>query len=137
MSIKMIMTKLGLDSHYRGAIIVSRYLCTRGIEVAYLGNLLPEQIVDAAGRERADVLGISSMSNNHMTMIPPVLEGLREAGAGRVVVAVGGVIPEKDVEALRAAGVDCFFGPGASLADIGDRIIGAVNDSRQSDVIAK
>lgn len=116
------MAKMGLDSHYRGAIIVSRYLADRGMEVVYVGNQLPDAIVRAAVQEDVDVVGISSLSGNHLLMIPRLLEGLKGTSMEHVLVLVGGVIPPEDEERLLAAGVARVFGTGSSLKDIGDFI---------------
>lgn len=116
------MAKMGLDSHYRGAIMVSRYLADRGMEVLYVGNQLPEAIVRAAVQEDVDVVGVSSLSGNHLLMIPRLLAGLKDAGMEHVLVLVGGVIPLEDEEGLLAAGVARVFGTGSSLKEIGDFI---------------
>lgn len=127
--IRVVMAKPGLDSHYRGAVVVSRYLMASGMEVVYIGNQLPEQIVAAAVEEDADVLGISSLSGNHSVMVPPILAGLREQGAEDVLVLVGGIVPADDADALRAAGVAGVFGPGTPLEDIRQCIVGSVPKS--------
>jgi methylmalonyl-CoA mutase C-terminal domain/subunit len=116
--IKVVMAKMGLDSHYRGAIMVSKYLSDRGMEVVYIGNQVPEAIVSTVAQEDAAVLGLSSLSGNHLVMVPRVMQKMREAGLDDVLVVIGGVIPPDDREALRAAGVHGVFGTGASLEDI-------------------
>lgn len=116
--IKVVMAKMGLDSHYRGAIMVSRYLAERGMEVVYIGNQPPEAIVEAVSQEDADVLGLSSLSGNHMVMVPRILAGLQQAGLGEVLVLLGGVVPPADAAALAAQGVARVFGTGSNLAEI-------------------
>lgn len=114
--IRVVICKMGLDSHYRGAIIVARYLREQGMEVIYAGNLLPPAIAQTVAQEDADVLGLSSLSGNHRVMVPLVMDQLRELGCGQVVVVLGGVIPEEDREFLRSTGVRLMFGPGTSLS---------------------
>lgn len=116
--IKVVMAKMGLDSHYRGAVMVSKYLSDRGMEVVYVGNQMPEALAPAVAQEDAAVLGLSSLSGNHMVMVPRVLKALRQADLDDVLVVVGGVIPPDDREALLAAGVDGVFGTGSSLEEI-------------------
>ncbi len=104
--IRVLMAKVGLDGHDRGIRVVARYLRDAGMEVIYTGlHRTPEQVVAMAVQEDADVLGISILSGAHMTVIPRVLELLRAAGAGDMVVVAGGVMPDEDVSALRAMGV--------------------------------
>jgi methylmalonyl-CoA mutase C-terminal domain/subunit len=100
------MAKVGLDGHDRGIKVVARYLRDAGMEVIYTGlHRTPEQVVAMAVQEDADVLGISILSGAHMTVIPRVLELLRSAGAGDILVVAGGVMPDEDVPALKAMGV--------------------------------
>ena len=104
--IRILMAKVGLDGHDRGIKVVARYLRDAGMEVIYTGlHRTPEQVVAAAVQEDADVLGISILSGAHMTVIPRVLELLRAAGAGDILVVAGGVMPDEDVPALKALGV--------------------------------
>jgi methylmalonyl-CoA mutase C-terminal domain/subunit len=116
--IRVLITKMGLDSHYRGAIMVARYLMSEGMEVIYAGNLLPEAIVRAVVDEQPDVLGLSSLSGNHMVMVPRILTRLREEECDDVVVVLGGVIPADDRPPLTDIGVRAIFGPGANLRDV-------------------
>ncbi|MFF1720360.1 cobalamin B12-binding domain-containing protein [Streptomyces sviceus] len=116
--IRVVMAKPGLDSHYRGTMVVSRYLVQQGMEVVYVGNQTSDQIVRTVLAEDADVLGLSSLSGNHLVMVPPVLEGLRALGLDDVMVLLGGIVPSADAEELRAAGVHEVFGPGTELAAI-------------------
>jgi 2-hydroxyisobutanoyl-CoA mutase small subunit len=104
--IRVLMAKVGLDGHDRGIKVVARYLRDAGMEVIYTGlHRTPEQVVAMAVQEDADVLGISILSGAHMTVIPRVLELLRAAGAGDILVVAGGVMPDEDVPVLKAMGV--------------------------------
>ena len=113
--------KPGLDGHDRGAKIIARALRDAGMEVIYTGlHQTPEQIVSTAIQEDADAVGISILSGAHMTLVPRIVEGLREAGADDVLVVVGGTIPREDADALKAQGVAEVFTPGAPTSDIVD-----------------
>ncbi len=104
-SIRVLIAKVGLDGHDRGAKIVARCLRDAGMDVVYTGlHRTPEEVVTAAVQEDVDVLGISLLSGAHMTLIPRVVELMRRAGAGDMLLVVGGVIPDEDVPALRALG---------------------------------
>jgi len=116
--IKVVIAKVGLDSHYRGAVIIARYLMTRGMEVVYIGNQLPEGIIESVIQEDADVLGLSSLSGNHMTMVPRILKGLQDQKIDDVPVLFGGIIPKEDEKLLLDAGLTGIFGPGSRLEDI-------------------
>ena len=113
--------KPGLDGHDRGAKIIARALRDAGMEVIYTGlHQTPEQIVETAIQEDADAVGISILSGAHMTLVPRILEGLKENGVEDVLVVVGGTIPREDVVALKEQGVAEIFTPGAPLSDIVD-----------------
>ena len=113
--------KPGLDGHDRGAKIIARSLRDAGMEVIYTGlHQTPEQIVETAVQEDADAVGISILSGAHMTLVPRILEGLRENGVEDVVVVVGGTIPRDDVAALKEQGVAEIFTPGAPVSAIVD-----------------
>ena len=97
------------------------------MEVIYTGlHQTPEQIVETAIQEDADAVGVSILSGAHMTLVPRIVDGLREAGADDVLVVVGGTVPEDDAEALKSMGVAAVFGPGASTGEIVDFLRGAV-----------
>ena len=101
----MVIAKPGLDGHDRGAKVIARALRDAGMEVIYTGlHQTPEQIVETVVQEDADVIGISILSGAHMTLVPRILELLRDEGADDVLVIVGGTIPAPDAEALRAPG---------------------------------
>src|SRR3954465_7138676 len=103
--LRIIVAKAGLDGHDRGAKSVARARADAGYEVIYTGlHQTPEMIAAAAVQESADAVGLSIMSGAHMTHFPAVLEALRARGAGDVVLFGGGIVPDDDVEALRALG---------------------------------
>ena len=111
--------KVGLDGHDRGAKVIARALRDAGMEVIYTGlHQTPEQIVETAIQEDADAVGISILSGAHMTLVPRIVELLRERGAGEVLVVVGGTIPAADVAELKELGVAEVFTPGAPTRDI-------------------
>ena len=119
--------KPGLDGHDRGAKIIARALRDAGMEVIYTGlHQTPEQIVETAIQEDADAVGISILSGAHMTLVPRILDGLKENGAEDVLVVVGGTIPKEDSDELKERGVAEVFGPGAPTSDIVDFLKGAV-----------
>jgi methylmalonyl-CoA mutase, C-terminal domain len=125
--IRVVVAKPGLDGHDRGAKIIARALRDAGMEVIYTGlHQTPEQIVETAIQEDADAVGISILSGAHMTLVPRILELLRENGAEDVVVVVGGTIPADDADALRQQGVAAVYGPGAPTGEIVDFLKGAV-----------
>lgn len=121
--LRVLIAKPGLDGHDRGAKVVARALRDAGMEVIYTGlRQTPEMIVEAALQEDVDVVGLSILSGAHMTLVPRVLQGLREAGLDHVKVFVGGIIPDEDVPALKEAGVEAIFGPGTSTQTIVEAI---------------
>jgi methylmalonyl-CoA mutase, C-terminal domain len=125
--IRVVVAKPGLDGHDRGAKIIARALRDAGMEVIYTGlHQTPEQIVETAIQEDADAVGISILSGAHMTLVPRIMELLRENGAEDVLVVVGGTIPQDDADELKRGGIAEVFGPGASTSDIVDFLRGAV-----------
>ena len=119
--------KPGLDGHDRGAKIIARALRDAGMEVIYTGlHQTPEQIVETAIQEDADAVGVSILSGAHMTLVPRIVEGLRERDADDVLVVVGGTIPQDDADELKSQGVAAVFGPGATTTEIVDFLSGAV-----------
>jgi methylmalonyl-CoA mutase C-terminal domain/subunit len=114
--IRVLVAKPGLDGHDRGAKVIARALRDAGMEVIYLGlRQTPEMIVSAALQEDVQVIGLSVLSGAHNAIVPRVLDLLRENGMTGVPVVVGGTIPDKDAEDLKALGVVAVFQPGASL----------------------
>ncbi len=118
-TLRVVIAKVGLDGHDRGAKIIARALRDAGMEVIYTGlHQLPEQIVETVIQEDADAVGISILSGAHMTLVPRVVDGLRARGAEDVLVVVGGTIPGDDIEELLAGGVAAVFTPGAATSEI-------------------
>jgi methylmalonyl-CoA mutase C-terminal domain/subunit len=125
--VRVVVAKPGLDGHDRGAKIIARALRDAGMEVIYTGlHQTPEQIVETAIQEDADAVGVSILSGAHMTLVPRILDGLRENDAADVVVIAGGTIPDDDADELRRLGVAAIFTPGASMAEIVDFLQSAV-----------
>jgi methylmalonyl-CoA mutase C-terminal domain/subunit len=119
--IRVVVAKPGLDGHDRGAKIIARALRDAGMEVIYTGlHQTPEQIVETVIQEDADAVGLSILSGAHMTLVPRITKLLREQGQTEVLVTVGGIIPDDDVPALKAAGVAAVFGPGTTIASVAE-----------------
>ena len=117
--IRVVVAKPGLDGHDRGAKIIARALRDAGMEVIYTGlHQTPEQIIATVIQEDADAVGLSILSGAHMTLVPKIVEMLREQDAGDVVITVGGTIPADDVPELEKLGVASVFTPGAPTDDI-------------------
>jgi methylmalonyl-CoA mutase, C-terminal domain len=117
--LRIVLAKVGLDGHDRGIKVVARALRDAGMHVIYAGLWqTPEAVARAVADEDADWLGLSLLSGAHMTLVPRVLEVLRNQGLADVRVMVGGIIPEADVPRLQEMGVAHVFGPGTSLDDI-------------------
>jgi methylmalonyl-CoA mutase C-terminal domain/subunit len=125
--IRVVVAKPGLDGHDRGAKIIARALRDAGMEVIYTGlHQTPEQIVETVIQEDADAVGLSILSGAHMTLVPRVVELLRQQGADDVLVTVGGTIPADDIPELKDGGVSEVFTPGAPTQDIVDFIQSSV-----------
>jgi methylmalonyl-CoA mutase C-terminal domain/subunit len=117
--IRVLIAKPGLDGHDRGAKVLALALRDAGMEVIYTGlRQQPEQIVAAAIQEDVDVVGMSCLSGAHNHLFPRVVELLKAHGADDVLVVGGGTIPDRDISALQAQGVQAVFGPGSSIAEI-------------------
>ena len=130
--IRVVVAKPGLDGHDRGAKIIARALRDAGMEVIYTGlHQSPEQIVATVIQEDADAVGLSILSGAHMTLVPRIVELLRDEGVEDVIVTVGGTIPSDDIPELRELGVAAVFTPGAPTSDIIDFIKSAVSETRQ------
>ncbi len=122
---RILIARLGMDAHWRGSIVVARALRDAGMEVIYVGNQMPEKIVNSAIQENVDIIGLSSLSGNHMILAPEVVKLLRKEGLDDIMVIFGGTVPPDDVPKLKAAGIAEVFGPGTSLK----KIIGFVSRS--------
>ena len=125
--IRVVVAKPGLDGHDRGAKIIARALRDAGMEVIYTGlHQTPEQIVETVLQEDADAVGLSILSGAHMTLVPRVVELLKEQEAGDVVVTVGGTIPADDIPELKSSVSRRCSRPGAPTQDIVDFIRSSV-----------
>ena len=117
--IRIVVAKPGLDGHDRGAKIVARALRDAGHEVIYTGlHQTPEQIVETAIQEDADLIGLSVLSGAHMTLFRRLIELLKERGADDISVFGGGIIPDEDIPVLESLGVAKVFTPGATTGEI-------------------
>ncbi len=117
--IKVLLSKLGLDVHNRGIITVANELKDAGMEVIYLGNSLPREIIKAAIQEDVDVIGVSSLGGAHLTLGGELIEEVnREGLQDRMAVVIGGVFPSEDAGKLREMGFDETFLPGATREEI-------------------
>jgi len=116
--IRVLLARLGLDAHWRGSIVVAHALRDAGMEVIYIGNQMPKEIVETAIQEDVDIIGLSSLSGNHMILAPEVVKILREKGMRETPVVLGGTVPPDDIPRLKEAGIVGVFGPGSSLKEI-------------------
>ena len=119
--IKVLVGKVGLDGHERGALVVAMGLRDAGMEVVYTGiRNTPEQIVAAAIQEDVDAIGLSSLSGGHMAQFKRVLQLLKKEKVKGKLVFAGGIIPEDDAQKLKKLGIQAVFGPGSSIASIAE-----------------
>jgi methylmalonyl-CoA mutase C-terminal domain/subunit len=117
--IRVLIAKAGLDGHDRGAKVVAAALRDAGMEVIYTGlRKTPEMIVEAALQEDVDAIGVSILSGAHMTIFPRIVKLMKERHLGDVLLFGGGIIPDKDIEKLKAMGVGELFTPGTSTIEI-------------------
>ena len=117
--IRVLVAKPGLDGHDRGAKVIARALRDAGMEVIYTGlRQTPEMIVNAALQEDVQVIGLSILSGAHNAIVPRVIELLKQNRMEDVLLIVGGIIPDQDIEALKKAGVAAVFQPGTSMEEI-------------------
>ncbi|HKI79666.1 MAG TPA: cobalamin B12-binding domain-containing protein [Ignavibacteriaceae bacterium] len=121
--IRVLVAKAGLDGHDRGAKVIAAALRDAGMEVIYTGlRQTPEMIVEAAIQEDVDVIGISILSGAHMTILPKILNLMKEKGLDDVLLTGGGIIPQEDINELKKVGVGELFTPGAHTTAIADYI---------------
>ncbi len=126
--IRVLIAKPGLDGHDRGAKVVARALRDAGMEVIYTGlRQTPEMIATTALQEDVDVIGLSILSGAHMSLVPRVVDLVRANGQDDVLIFVGGIIPEKDIQPLKDSGVYAVFGPGTSTTQLAEEINCAVS----------
>ncbi len=129
--LRVLVAKVGLDGHDRGAKVIATALRDAGMEVIYTGlRQTPEMVVNAALQEDVDAIGISILSGAHMTVFPKVAALMKEKGLTDVLLTGGGIIPAEDMEELSKLGVGRLFAPGTSTADIAGYITEWVNEHR-------
>jgi methylmalonyl-CoA mutase C-terminal domain/subunit len=129
--VKVLIAKIGLDGHDRGAKVIATALREAGMEVIYTGlRQTPEMVVASALKENADVIGVSILSGAHMTVFPRLAELLQQAGLGHLLVTGGGIIPEADKQELYNKGIGQLFSPGTSTTEIAGYIRKAVQANR-------
>lgn len=117
--IRVLIAKVGLDGHDRGAKVIAAALRDAGMEVIYTGlRKSPEMVVEAALQEDVDAIGVSLLSGAHMTIIPRILSLMKQRQVENVLVFGGGIIPDQDIKELKKMGVGELFTPGASTVDI-------------------
>ncbi|XAT62734.1 cobalamin B12-binding domain-containing protein [Geoglobus acetivorans] len=133
--IRVLVAKVGLDGHDRGAKVVARFLRDAGFEVIYTGlHRTPEEVAMAAVQEDVDVVGISLHSGAHLTLVPKVMKYIEEFGGdlNELVVIVGGIVPADDIDKLKEMGVDEVFIPGTPIEKIIDYIKARVPEKKRT-----
>lgn len=121
--IRVLVAKVGLDGHDRGAKIIATALRNEGMEVIYTGlRQTPEMVVNAALQEDVDAIGISILSGAHMTVFPKIIALMKEKGMNDVLLTGGGIIPDEDMQTLNQMGVGKLFAPGTPTTDIAQYI---------------
>lgn len=129
--VRVLIAKVGLDGHDRGAKVIAAALRDAGMEVVYSGlRQTPEMVVNAALQEDVDAIGISILSGAHMTVFPKVMALMREKGMDDVLLTGGGIIPEDDMRRLREMGVGELFEPGTPTSEIAQYISRRVAENR-------
>jgi methylmalonyl-CoA mutase C-terminal domain/subunit len=129
--IRVLVAKVGLDGHDRGAKVIATSLRDAGMEVIYTGlRQTPEMVVNAALQEDVDAIGVSILTGAHNTVFPKILSLMKEKGMNDVLVTGGGIIPADDMKALNELGVGKLFPPGTSTSDITDYIKTWVAENR-------
>jgi methylmalonyl-CoA mutase C-terminal domain/subunit len=129
--VRVLVAKVGLDGHDRGAKVIATALRDAGMEVIYTGlRQTAEMVVNSALQEDVDAIGISILSGAHMTVFPKVLQLMEEKKMNDVLLTGGGIIPEEDMKKLQSMGVGKLFAPGAPTSEIADYIKGWVKKNR-------
>lgn len=129
--IRVLVAKIGLDGHDRGAKVIATALRDAGMEVIYTGlRQTPEMVVNAALQEDVDAIGVSILSGAHNTVFPKVMSLMKEKQMDDVLLTGGGIIPEEDMDILREQGVGKLFAPGTSTSEIADYITTWVKEHR-------
>ncbi|KIC95265.1 cobalamin B12-binding domain-containing protein [Flavihumibacter solisilvae] len=130
--IRVLVAKVGLDGHDRGAKVIATALRDSGMEVIYTGlRQTPEMVVNAALQEDVDAIGISILSGAHMTVFPRIIELMKDKGMDDVLLTGGGIIPEEDMQSLLGMGVGKLFVPGTTTSEIAGYIKGWVKEHRK------
>lgn len=130
--IRILIAKVGLDGHDRGARVIAAFLRDAGMEVIFTGlRQTPEMVINAAMQEDVDAIGISILSGAHMTVFPKIMKLMKEKKMEDVLVTGGGIIPEDDMKKLNALGVGKLFAPGTETKEIVNYITEEVNKRRQ------
>lgn len=129
--VRVLVAKVGLDGHDRGAKVIATALRDAGMEVIYTGlRQTPEMVVNAALQEDVDAIGVSILSGAHNTVFPKIIALMKEKKMDDVLLTGGGIIPEEDMEQLNKMGVGKLFAPGATTSEIADYIKGWVKENR-------
>ncbi|CAM4187349.1 methylmalonyl-CoA mutase, C-terminal domain [Pedobacter westerhofensis] len=129
--IRVLVAKVGLDGHDRGAKVIATSLRDAGMEVIYTGlRQTPEMVVNAALQEDVDAIGISILSGAHMTVFPKIITLMKDKGLTGVLLTGGGIIPENDILKLKALGVGELFAPGTTMLSIVNYIRNWVTENR-------
>jgi methylmalonyl-CoA mutase C-terminal domain/subunit len=129
--IRVLVAKVGLDGHDRGAKVIATALRDAGMEVIYTGlRQTPEMVVNAALQEDVDAIGVSILSGAHMTVFPKIIREMQAKGVDDVLLTGGGIIPEEDMKQLQSMGVGKLFAPGTATADIAHYITEWVKENR-------
>ncbi|MEO6960642.1 MAG: cobalamin B12-binding domain-containing protein [Puia sp.] len=130
--IRVLVAKVGLDGHDRGAKVIATALRNAGMEVIYTGlRQTPEMVVNAALQEDVDAIGISILSGAHMTVFPRIISLMKQHQMTDMLLTGGGIIPEEDMKILREMGVGRLFAPGTTTTDIADYIRQWVSENKQ------
>ncbi|MEY3342355.1 MAG: hypothetical protein RL090_39 [Bacteroidota bacterium] len=130
--IRVLVAKVGLDGHDRGAKVIASFLRDAGMEVIYTGlRQTPEMVVNAAMQEDVDVIGVSILSGAHMTVFPKIMMLLKEKGVDDILLTGGGIIPDDDMAKLNEIGVGRLFPPGTNTSDIVQYITDWVSKNRK------
>jgi methylmalonyl-CoA mutase len=124
---RLLVAKIGQDGHDRGAKLIASAFADLGFEIE-IGALFqtPEEVTEDVVKTKVDAVGLSTLAGGHLTLVPQLIEALKARGRGNVLVLVGGVIPQGDYEALRAAGVAAIFGPGTNIPDAARSVLGLI-----------
>jgi len=129
--VRVLVAKVGLDGHDRGAKVIATALRDAGMEVIYTGlRQTPEMVVNTALQEDVDAIGISSLSGAHMTVFPKVLQLMKEKEMNDVLLTGGGIIPDEDMKILHSLGVGKLFAPGVATTIVADYIKNWVRENR-------